>query len=749
MRPSPWPGPGLPDAIRLRGRQLIGARSAWVVVATIVVALFGASLPVGFTHLRTVCTEDACSDPQLSVSGARAIEAIGLSVDVFAAYVTAVIVVFAGGYFALAGLIFWHKSDEPLALLASLMLVTFGAAFPPTLSWLGASDPAWWWLSSIVHSLGICMFFVFFYLFPDGRFVPAWTRALVPVMFAMQASDSLFPSSPLSYGTWPPFLVFLLFLGWFGTVLFAQVHRYRRVSSPVQRQQTKWVVFGVAAALVGFLAVVLGGAVLPPEILQDPVLLTAAITASYLFLLLVPLSMTVAIFRHRLWDIDVIINRTLVYGALTGIVAGLYILLVGGLGAMVQARGSLLLSLAATGLIAVLFAPLRDRLQRGVNRLLYGERDEPYGVLSRLGQRLEETLAPEAVLPSLVEGIARALRLPHVAIWLVDGKALRLGATHGRVPSERTVQDAGAVETLETVTEALRPVDLRSTSEYSVILTECGAALVLPLTHRGDFIGALSLAPRSPGETFSPADRRLLRDLASQAGAAVHAVQLTAALGSSLEELRRSRERLVAAQEEERRRIQRDLHDGLGPALASMRLRLEACLDMAEETPAPLHGHLVRLHELVGQASGDIRRLVYDLRPPVLDQLGLVPALRQHCERFGRETGIEVRFEADSGLTYPAAAEVATFRVVQEALVNIQKHARASEASVQLWRCGEWLELVVRDDGAGFDADGEAARSGTGMGSMRERAEVLGGAVCVTSNGSNGTEVLVRIPDRR
>ncbi len=746
---SPRPDLIGPVGVRLRGRQLVGARAAWVVVAGLVVALFGASLPAGFAHLRTVCTEGPCDGPQLSAAGARAIEAVGLSVDAFAAYSTAVMVVFAAGYFALAALIFRRKSDEPLALLASLMLVTFGAAFPPALEALGASNPAWRWPSALVGSLGICLFFLFFCLFPDGRFVPTWTRALVPATVAVQVPASFFPHSPLSYGTWPPPLVFLLFLGWFGTLLFAQIHRYQHVSGPVERQQTKWVVFGVAAALAGFLAVVLGGAVLPAETKQDPLLLSAAVTASYLFMLLVPLSMTVAIFRHRLWDIDVIINRTVVYGSLTTAVVGLYVLVVGGLGAMLQARGSVLLSLAATGLVAVLFAPLRDRLQRGVNRLMYGERDEPYGVLSRLGQRLEETLAPEAVLPSIVEGIAGALGLPHVAIWLVDVKTLRLGAAHGRMPSEGTVQDTGAVETLATVTDGLRPVDLRATSEYGGILAKCGATLVLPLTHRGEFIGALSLAPRSPGETFSPADRRLLRDLARQAGAAVHTVQLTVALGSSLEELRRSRERLVVAQEEERRRIQRDLHDGLGPALASMRLRLEACLDMAEGTPAPLLGHLVRLYELVGQASGDIRRLVYDLRPPVLDQLGLVPALRQHCERFGRETGIEVRFETEPGLTFPAAVEVAIFRVVQEALVNVQKHARASGVDVRLGRCGEWLELIVRDDGAGFAADGKAARPGTGMDSMRERAEVLGGTVHITSHAGGGTEIVMRIPERR
>ncbi len=460
----------------------------------------------------------------------------------------------------------------------------------------------------------------------------------------------------------------------------------------------------------------------------------------------IPLAIGIALLRYRLWDIDPIINRALVYGALTVSVVGIYILVVGYLGALFQTGGNLFISLVATGLVAILFAPLRDRLQRGVNRLMYGERDEPYKVLSQLGRRLEGTLAPEAVLPTIAENIARTLRLPHVAIWLADGDTLRLGAAHGDAPAKTTVRDAGAVEKLCHAPDGLRTADLGTSGEYGMVLASSGAALVLPLTHRGGLVGVLSLAPRSPGEGFSPTDRLLMRDLATQSGAAAHAVRLTVELRSSLEDLRRSRERLVAAQEEERRRIQRDLHDGLGPVLASMRLRLEACLDAAQDENNPMAGELERLYELVGQATGDIRRLVYDLRPPVLDQLGLVPALRQHCERFSRETGVEVGFEAEAGLTIPTAAEVTLLRVAQEALLNVQKHALASRVDVRLgWHEG-WLGLEIRDDGVGFEANGRSNREGTGIGSMRERAELLGGTLRVAGHPRGGTEVVVRIP---
>ncbi len=518
--------------------------------------------------------------------------------------------------------------------------------------------------------------------------------------------------------------------------------RYRR-SRAEERQQIKW--FAFAGAIM--CAVIATGPFLwslpsssPGVTLIWPVLIFSAVST-------IPVATGIAILKYRLYDIDRIINRTLVYGALTVCIVGIYVLVVGYLGAMFASRGNLVISIFAAGLVAIMFQPLRERLQRIVNRLTYGERDDPYRVLARLGRRLEATIAPEAVLPAIVENIARALRLPQVAVWLADDDTLRLGAAHGSAPTSLTVQDARAVETLRHATDALHPKDLGPSGEYGDVLAGSGVSLILPLTHQGAFVGALCLAPRSPGEDFSPADRLLLRDLATQSGAAAHEVQLTGALRSSLEDLRRSRERLVEAQEEERRRIQRDLHDGLGPLLASMRLRLEACLEMAERTDIPLSGDLERLYELVGEATADVRLLVYDLRPPVLDQLGLVPAIRQHCERFGRETGIETELATAAELSVPAAAEVTVLRLVQEALVNVQKHAQASRAAVRLERQGDWLLVGVADDGRGLSANGGTS-AGTGLLSMRERAELLGGTLKLNSRPGGGTDLLARVPVR-
>ncbi|MBA2454768.1 MAG: GAF domain-containing sensor histidine kinase, partial [Chloroflexia bacterium] len=518
----------------------------------------------------------------------------------------------------------------------------------------------------------------------------------------------------------------------------APIVRFRRARGD-ERQQIKW--FAFAAALV--IAAMVTPAILDPSSFSEDSFLSGILLATALPLL--PAAVGIAVLRYRLYDIDLLINRTIVYVALTSSVVGLYVFVVGYLSVLFQAGGSLLVSLVATGLVAVLFQPLRSWLQLGVNRLLYGQRDEPYTVLSQLGQQLEHALAPEAALVTVVDSVAGALKVPFVAIWLIDEATLSLGAVHGSRPLIDVIDDPGAVEQLHGMPNGLLSEDFEPFGAFVRIITGFGIGLTLPLTNGGELVGALCLAPRHRGDSFSVADRRLLRDLASQAGATAQAVQLTIALRASLDELRRSRGRLVMAQEEERRRIQRDLHDGLGPTLASMRPRLEGCLDLAQDIAPSLVGDLERLDELVGQASVDIRRLVYDLRPPALDQLGLEAALRQYVERFGRETSIRVCFTAGYDLSIPAAAEVALLRIVQEALVNVQKHARATQVIVSLSRQDASLLLEIRDDGVGMPVE---RSTGTGLGSMRERAELLGGTLWVKNRSDGGAELVAEIPIR-
>ena len=473
--------------------------------------------------------------------------------------------------------------------------------------------------------------------------------------------------------------VVTLFIG-----IASLVVRYRR-SRGAERQQIKW--FTYAAAVIPL--TLLGNTLFP-----DLSWLIGSVGVACM-----PVAIGFAILRYRLYDIDLVINRTLVYGALTAIVVGLYVLIVGGLGTLLQNRVNLLVSLLATGVVAVLFTPLRDRLQRGVNHMMYGERDEPYRVLSRLGERLKATDAPEAVLAAIVETLSKALKLPYAEISLK--------------------RDDGAFETAAACGHPK------------------GEPLVLPLSYGTETIGQLVLSPRAPGEPFSPADKRLLDDLARHAEAAAYAVRLTA-------DLQRSRERLVNTREEERRRLRRDLHDGLGPQLATLILKLDAARNLlSQEEPAAAEALLTELKTQMQAAISDIRRLVYDLRPPTLDELGLVPAIREQATNYS-QNGLNISVETPESLPQlPAALEVAAYRIVQEALTNVSRHARANECRVRL-SLGDELELEVTDDGIGMP---ESRHAGVGLSSMRERAAELGGTCKVEPSGpAGGTCVLARLP---
>ncbi len=390
-------------------------------------------------------------------------------------------------------------------------------------------------------------------------------------------------------------------------------------------------------------------------------------------------------------------RRLLVYGMLTTSIVMCYVLVVGSLGILVQqTRSTLIISLFLIGLIAILFQPLRDRLQRAVNRLVYGERDNPYAVLSQLGRHMEATLAPESVLPTIVETIARSLKLPYAAIALKQEDELTVAAAYG-----------SQVET----------------------------PLRFPLVYQGEQLGELVLSPRSPGEPLTPADQRLLHDLAPQIGVAVNAVRLTV-------DLQRSRERLVTTREEERRRLRRDLHDGLGPQLASQTLTLTAARKLLRDDPDAAEALLVNATVHVQEAITDIRRLVYDLRPPALDDLGLIAALREQIAQY-QSSGVSFTLDVPDQLPeLTAAVEVACYRIIQEALTNVVRHAHAHICTIHIALNGV-LILEITDDGTGLAA---VCRPSVGFSSMRERAEELGGSCVIESLPAGGTRVSAQLP---
>jgi signal transduction histidine kinase len=715
---APTPSEGTPDqqsapAKPLRGRSLILARAVWIVVAVLAVSFFVAGIPSEFAMFQTIC-QPACTTGQLSPAGLHALRDLGLSLDFYAAYAVVLDVVFAAVYGTVAAVIFWRKPADRMALFVSFALLTFGTAnFPDTINALATEHSAWWWPVAFLNFLGAASFGFFLYLFPDGRFVPRWTRWVAFAWIAWQLPKYWFPSWASSdLNSWPGWLAVTVWAVALGTVVYAQVFRYRRVSNAVQRQQIKWVVFGISAAVMAFLGIAVTLSAFAPTPTSSSTVATILVGYAlvYAAMLLIPLSIGVAILRQHLWDIDLIINRTLVYGALTASVILLYVLVVGGLGGLVQVRGNLAISLLATGLAAVLFQPLRYRLQRGVNHLMYGERDDPYAVLSRLGSRLESTLAPDAMLPAVAKTVRETLRLPYAEIQLKREDGFETAATAGN-PVEK--------------------------------------ALRLPLVYGGETVGQLVLGPRSGEEEFATAERRLLEDLAHQIGASAHATLMTDEALKLSADLQRSRERLVEAREEERRRLRRDLHDGLGPQLSSQALTIDAVRKLMRRDPDAAEGLLLELKADAQAAVTDVRRLVYGLRPPALDDLGLLGALGESAAQYSAK-GLHVSVEGSDNLPpLSAAVEVAAYRIAQEALTNVARHAEATTCTVYLAieEAGA-LCVEVRDDGRGVpdSQENSSVRAGVGLMSMRERATELGGSLVVEPLSGGGTRVRVRLP---
>jgi signal transduction histidine kinase len=385
----------------------------------------------------------------------------------------------------------------------------------------------------------------------------------------------------------------------------------------------------------------------------------------------------------------------------------LYIFGVGIFSAYFQnARASYIIAFIATGLIAILFQPLRERLQRGVNRLMYGERDDPATLLSRLSQQIDTTLTPESVLPTIVETLAQALRLPYAGIRLHSSEGeSRIIAAFGKPPPD---------------------------------------VIQFPLTYQGESIGEMLLAPRAPGEAFSSADLKLLNIIAQQAGLAAYTVNLTATLMQLNTDLQQSRERLVVAIEEERRRLRRDLHDGVGPTLASLSHRIDAAADLVMSDPQASVGLLRELKGQIKSTLTEIRRLVYALRPPVLDEFGLVSAIREHTAPYAGPGGLAVSFEAAESLPdLPAAVEVAAYRIALEAFTNIVNHAQASRCQILIQVEDSSLRVEITDDGTGIQED---AHRGVGLSSMHERANELGGECLIENLPTGGTRVRARLP---
>lgn len=542
-------------------------------------------------------------------------------------------------------------------------------------------------LSGVWFALGIALFWQTRRRRDTGVLV-AWAVSLVLVAYAVNIVEPSSPRLPTALVIW---------VRVFGeTFLFLLLYWYWRIAHRQQRTQTR----AIIRAMIIANAMILLTRVLLVKLPHHVLLVIVLNTLFTLAMLLVPFALGRAIVRYRFWEIHTLLNRTLTYGALTVCVLGAYIVIVGGLGMLIQRPNNPLLSLLATGTIAALFQPLRARLQTLINRLLYGEWDNPSAVLGRLGQQLETTLAPEAVPLVIVSTLAQTLKLPAATLLLNEGKALVEVARYGdeNVPW----------------------------------------ALTLPLISQGERLGMLCLAARAPGESFSSVEVKMLGEVARQASIAVLA-------GRATRDLQRARERLVTAREEERRRLQRDLHDGFGPTLASFPQRIDTACQFVSSDPQEAIVQLQSLKKQVRAGLAEMRRMIYALRPPILEEWGLLAAIREQIIPAVRQAQIQVMADLPQELpSLSAAVEVAVYRIIQEALANVVRHARAHSCSLCLFTTPSGLLIIeIGDDGVGMPSP---IVLGVGIRSMRERVAELGGTCLIAASATGGTRISVRIP---
>lgn len=701
-----------------KSNRWIWASLQWLVLSFCVITMvtYIASIPQYYTSMVTTCILHGCgtSVPALTMP------AQGLTLENYALLLVLIDCAFTFVYYVTSAVMLWKGFREPMGLLAAAAMVAFGTTFPSLA--IVASEGHFlaqqWFM--LVSMLGWISLSLFFFLFPDGRFVPKWTRSVFLIILAVDVLQFLYRGQVWSRFDVPEYISLLWYIGSTMILIYSQVYRFRKVSRPTQRQQTKWVVYGVLIGFAGFVGM---------SILFDPAFNDGSAVAFVylnailnLLLTAIPITLMLAILRTRLWNIDPLVNRTLVYAALSVCVILLYSIIVLYLSQVFQTRDNFLVSLLATAMVAVVFAPLKEWLQRQINRLMNGRHDDPYSVLLELGNQLIRPLAPEAMLDAVVRTVKDALRLPYTGISIGVGGQQKMVAAAGEPVNE---------------------------------------VHSFPVIHRGEEIGTLYVSSRSPGEAFTPEDGKFLDVLLRQAGPIVENVNMTLGMKLLAKDLQESREKLVLAREEERRQIRNNLHDDLAPRLAALALNAATAQKYVEKDPEAAVDMLTDLRQVIRSTVSEIRTLVHDLRPPTLDELGLTGAIEERirelskpAELLAAEQGNEplrIRLHAPLPLPeLPAAVEVAAFRIVVESVVNVIKHAGATSCMVRLDLPSAYkLTVEITDDG---NADGiwtaasVSGKGGIGQQSIRERAAELGGYCTIERLEHGGTRVFAVFP---
>jgi signal transduction histidine kinase len=487
-----------------------------------------------------------------------------------------------------------------------------------------------------------------------------------------------------------------------------------------ERQQVKWLAFVGVAFLSAFVLTIAISSMFPEKSAANDLVGNVGFGVMFFILAVgIPAACAIAIVKHRLYELDVVINKTVVYAALAGFITLVYVGIVVGVGAAIGqgSKPNLGLSILATAIVAVAFQPVRERIQRLANRLVYGKRATPYEVLSEFSSRMAGTYATDDLLPRMARILAEGTGAAQASVWLRVGSEVRA--------------------------EAAWPTDAAPGSSLALSDGELpafpGATRAYPVHHRGELLGALALA-KAPGDRLTPGEDKLASDLASQAGLVLRNVRLTEELLERLNELQASRQRIVAAQDQERRRLERNIHDGAQQQLVALAVKLGLARRLTGTDPGRAEALLTQVEVETTEALETLRDLARGIYPPLLAEQGLAAALQAQA----RKSSVPVSVRDEGVGRYPQEVEAGVYFCCLEALQNVAKYASASQATVTLSASDGHLTFTVSDDGVGFDPS--STSYGTGLQGMADRLSALGGDVWVESEPGGGTKVSGKLP---
>jgi signal transduction histidine kinase len=602
------------------------------------------------------------------------------------------------------------------------------------------SLPAVEWVVWLTSTLGSAVYpgavALIVLLFPDGRLPSARWRPLVWLDIALVLANNLIgflDPAPLQSPGAPnvpnPLLLAHirgLEVGPVGSVVYliglpvvvgaaaSLVVRLRRATG-VEREQVRWVAYALGITIListTFTVTALMVPALRINLVSDAIVIAG-------FGIGLPAAIGVAMLKHHLFDIDVVISRTLVYGALAAFITAVYVGIAVGLGTLVGGGGkpNLGLSIFATAIVALGFQPVRERVQKVANRLVYGRRATPYEVLSQFSQRVAESYATDDVMPRMARVLAEGTGAQRADVWLKNGAVWREAAVWP--------VDALRAEPFVASNGALPPA--------------AGASRQVDVRHQGDLLGMLCVTKRS-GESLTPVEENLLAHLAGQAGLVLRNVGLTSELQARVEELRASRQRLVSAQDHERRRLERNLHDGAQQHLVAIKVKLGLAEMLLARDAGKAKATLSQLKADADEALETLRDLARGIYPPLLAEKGLPAALQAQA----RKATLPVTIDAAGIGRYSQDTEAALYFCTLEALQNIQKYAGASHATIRMCEAADELSVEVVDDGGGFDV--VATPHGNGLTNMQDRLDALGGALTISSTPGHGTTLRAVLP---